>query len=323
VTRQVAHAREYARRKGWFVPDEFVFIDDGISGVEFAKRPGLLRLLRTLKPRAPFHFLIMSEESRLGREQIEVGWILKQIIDAGVRVFFYLEDRERTLDSAMDKMMMSLTNFAAEVERERASQRTHDAMIRKAKAGHVTGGRVYGYDNREIVSSTLRADGRAQRQYVVRQINAAQAAVVRRIYTLYASGIGITRIAKLLNDEGATPPRQDRNGWAPTAIREILLRPLYRGEIVYNRTQKISKAGTKMQRKRPESDWHRLNVPDLRVIAEDLWEAVRRRFERNHAAYPRRATERCSVAPLMLTVGSSICSAGSDPVRRAGGRSSP
>jgi hypothetical protein len=62
--------------------------------------------------------LIMSEESRLGREQIETAYALKQIIDAGVRVSFYLEDRERTLDSAMDKVMLSLTNFAAEMERE-------------------------------------------------------------------------------------------------------------------------------------------------------------------------------------------------------------
>ena len=62
-----------------------------------------------------------------------------------MRVFFYLEDRERTLDTAMDKVMLSLTNFADEMERERARQRTADAMTRKAKAGHVTGGRVFGY----------------------------------------------------------------------------------------------------------------------------------------------------------------------------------
>jgi hypothetical protein len=37
----------------------------------------------------------MSEESWLGREQIEASYALKQIVSAGVRVFFYLEDRER------------------------------------------------------------------------------------------------------------------------------------------------------------------------------------------------------------------------------------
>jgi len=59
--------------------------------------------MNALKPRPPLLVLVMSEESRLGREQIETAYALKQITDAGVRVFFYLEDRERTLDSAMDK----------------------------------------------------------------------------------------------------------------------------------------------------------------------------------------------------------------------------
>ena len=100
VARQVEHARAYAARKGWTVLDEHVYVDDGISGAEFANRPGFLRLMNALKPRAPFQVLVMSEESRLGREAIETAYALKQLVQAGVRVFFYLEDRERTLDIA-------------------------------------------------------------------------------------------------------------------------------------------------------------------------------------------------------------------------------
>src|SRR4029079_10597779 len=137
----------------------------------------------------------MSEESRLGREQIETAYALKQITDAGVRVFFYLEDRERTLDSAMDKVMLSLSNFASEMEREKAKQRTYDAMLRKAKAGHVTGGKVFGYDNKDV----LAPDGR--RLHVVRTINSTQAAIVRRVFELYAANLGLTRIAKTFNTE--------------------------------------------------------------------------------------------------------------------------
>ena len=59
--------------------------------------------MNALSPRPPFQVLVMSEESRLGREQIETAYALKQITDAGVRVFFYLEDRERTLDNAMTR----------------------------------------------------------------------------------------------------------------------------------------------------------------------------------------------------------------------------
>lgn len=88
VTRQIERARAYAARKGWTVADEHVYADDGISGAEFVKRPGFLRLLNAVAHRPPFQVLIMSEESRLGRESIETGWTLKKITDAGVRVFY-------------------------------------------------------------------------------------------------------------------------------------------------------------------------------------------------------------------------------------------
>ena len=113
------------------IVDDYVYVDDGISGAEFVKRPGFIRLMNALTPRPPFQVLVMSEESRLGREQIEVAYVMKQILEAGVRVFLYLEDRERTLDSPMDKMLLSLASFAAETERDNARQRTYDAMPAK------------------------------------------------------------------------------------------------------------------------------------------------------------------------------------------------
>src|SRR5262245_11760462 len=77
VARQIEHARSYATAKGWRVDDRYVFVDDGISGAEFANRPGFLRLMNALKPRPPFQILVMSEESRLGREAIETAYALK------------------------------------------------------------------------------------------------------------------------------------------------------------------------------------------------------------------------------------------------------
>jgi len=279
VARQIEHAKAYAAKKGWIVVDQHVYTDDGISGAEFVKRPGFIRLMNALSPRPPFQVLIMSEESRLGREQIETAYALKQITDAGVRVFFYLEDRERTLDNAMDKVMLSLTNFAAEMEREKARQRTYDAMVRKAKALQVTGGKVYGYDNVEVLGPL------GTRASVSRQINPEQAAVVGRIFELYASGVGMLTIAHRLNDEGVKPPRG--RGWAPSGIREMLHRSLYRGEVVWNRSQKIIRGGTKKQRKRPESEWLTLPAPELRIVSDDLWQRVKAHLDARAALFPR------------------------------------
>jgi site-specific DNA recombinase len=275
VARQIARARDYSERRGWTIAESHVYVDDGVSGAEFSRRPGFLRLMNALKPRAPFQVLVMSEESRLGREAIETAYALKQLIAAGVRVFFYLEDRERTLDSPTDKIMLSLTTFADELEREKARQRTYDAMLRKAQSGHVTGGRVFGYDNVDVQA----LDG--TRSHVERQINEGEAAIVRRIFDLCAAGNGYTRIAKLLNDERAPSPRPQQArpaGWAPSSVNEILHRPLYRGEVVWNRTRKRDRWGQHRAAARPEGDWHRRSAPELRIVTEAQWQAVHERL---------------------------------------------
>ena len=42
--------------------------------------------MNALKPRPPFQVLVMSEESRLGREAIETAYALKQLVAAGVPI---------------------------------------------------------------------------------------------------------------------------------------------------------------------------------------------------------------------------------------------
>src|SRR5262245_24742038 len=221
VVRQIDNARAFAKQKGWTVRAEHIYTDDGISGAEFQNRPAFVRLMNALKPRPPFQMLVMSEESRLGREAIETAYALKQLVQAGVRVFFYLENRERTLESPTDKIMLSLTTFSDELEREKARQRTYDAMQRKARAGHVTGGACFGYRNVEVAG----ADGR--RWHVERRVNDVEASVIREIFELSARGEGLKAIGKSLNARGACSPRPQQGrpqSWAPSTVREVLYR---------------------------------------------------------------------------------------------------
>jgi DNA invertase Pin-like site-specific DNA recombinase len=166
--------------------------------------------------------------------------------------------------------MLSLTTFADELEREKARQRTYDAMVRKARAGHVTGGRVFGYEN-------LRRDTGG----VCRVVNEAEAEIVREIFTRYAHGQGFRAIAFALNAVGAPSPRAQQSrpsGWCPSSVREVLNRPLYRGEIVWNRTKKRNQWGQQQQKARPETDWLRLPAPELRIVSEAAWSAAHERL---------------------------------------------
>lgn len=299
VARQIEQARAFAHGRGWTVDDALIFVDDGISGAEFDRRPAFLRLMNSLKPRAPFQVLVMSEESRLGREAIETAYALKQLVQAGVRVWFYLENRERTLDSPTDKVLLSLTTFADELEREKARQRTYDAMQRKARAGHVTGGRVFGYDNVDVIGP----DG--QRSHVERRINDREAVIVRQIFELTAAGYGRKRVVDVLNGEGAVAPRAQRGrpgAWCPSSVHEALHRELYRGVIVWNKSKKRDAWGQHRAKARAESEWLRVEADHLRLVPEELWQAVHQRLSRRRDAYMRSTGGRAFGRPLAGTV---------------------
>jgi site-specific DNA recombinase len=275
VSRQIDSARRYAQAQGWTVEDQHVYVDDGISGAEFLKRPGLQRLMAAVERGPDFRFLIFSEESRLGRESIQTNFLLFQIMSAGIRVFSALNEREIVLHSARDKAMLTFQGMADEMERERARERTYDALDRKARAGHVTGGRVFGYENIDVFGP----DGR--KSHVERRVVKAQADVVRRIFALYAGGAGFTKIAKRLNEECVSTPRPQRGrpaGWSSSSVREVLYRPLYAGTVVWNRSKKRNLWGGVHQRPRPEQDWISTQNESLRIIPEELWDAVQQRL---------------------------------------------
>ncbi len=286
VARQVEHAKAYAKSKGWTVPEQYMFVDDGVSGAEFGKRrPGLIGLMNALKPTPPFQILIMSEESRLGRDRIKTEYHLQDIIEAGVRVFYYLSDHEARMDDATSSFMQSVKLYAAQVEREKAQQRAYDAMVSKAKAGHVTGGKVFGYDN--VVVTGL--DGK--RSHVELRINAAEAEVVRKIFHLYVAGHGFETIAKLLNKESAPCPRArpitKPGGWVSSSVRTILLRRLYHGEQVWGCTKKRLPSGVKRPQRRPEKDWLTIDVKHLQIVPDALWQDAQNRLQNVRNMYLR------------------------------------
>jgi hypothetical protein len=157
-------------------------------------------------------------------------------------------------------------------------------MLRKARAGHVRGGRVFGYDNVDV----LGPDG--GKAYVSRCINNAEATVIRQIFGLARKGTGLNTIAKSLNAEGALAPRSQQarpKAWAPSSIREVLYRELYRGVIVWNQTRKRNAWGQVAQRARGTEEWITVPAPQLRIVDEELWTAVHERLAASRASYLR------------------------------------
>jgi site-specific DNA recombinase len=283
VTRQVEHARAFATSQGWTVDERFIFIDDGISGAERKKLLAKERLLQQLAGgRAPFQVLVMQANDRLSRRDgDEAIGELKMIARAGVDVWFYADGSRfewGTLEANTRAFFRA--EFAAE-ERRKASERTREALTRKARAGHVTGGRVFGYDNVRVESHTER------------RINDAEAAGVRRVFELAASGIGQKRIALKLNEEGILSPKPHQGrprSWSHSSVHEVLFRELYRGVIVWNRTRKRDSSGEVNPSNRRADEWLRVPAPHFRIVSEEMWQAAHIRIAEAREVY-RHATK--------------------------------
>ncbi len=125
---------------------------------------------------------------------------------------------------------------------------------------------------------------------MTRVIKEEEADIVRQIYTLYATHHGLRAIAHQLNEQGAPCPRSQQgrpNGWSPSSIREVIHRPLYRGEIVWNKTKKRNGWGQVQQHGRPDAEWFRRSAPELRIVSESLCRSVDLRLDRNKTQYLR------------------------------------
>ena len=94
----------------------------------------------------------------------------------------------------------------------------------------------------------------------------------------------MTAIAKTLNAEGApcaaaAARPAARRGRRPRCAT-VLLRPLYRGEIVWNRTRKRDQWGRNTQHGTPDARLDpRRRRRQLRIVSEELWTAAHRRID--------------------------------------------
>jgi site-specific DNA recombinase len=282
TARQVEHARAFALARGWHVADEHVYVDDGVSGAAMlSELRGKARLLAAIENGPPFGVLIVQAADRLSRRDGDEAFSeLKRIAKAGVQVWFYSDGTRFDYGTfATNTLGFLRAEFAAEYRRS-VALKTAEAMRRDAQRGHVTGGRVFGYDNVCAACGRLVPAGKLRccpEGHTERRINEAEAEVVRRIFALSADGTGYTRIAKRLNADRVPSPRPQQHrpvGWAPTTIRDVLHRETYRGVLVYGRTKKRDVGGDIAPCPRPEAEWVQRPVEDLRIVSDAQWEAA-------------------------------------------------
>lgn len=304
---QSTGAKTYIERNGWTLDPKHIFIDDAISRAEFKKRPGLIALLNGAESRE-FDVVVVRDETRLGGDTFRTGLVIQDLLDAKVRLHYYFTSEEVALENAVDKFMVAARNFAAELEREKTSQRTREHLLQKAQRGLVVGGRCYGYENVEVHEGE-------RRTRVEYKIDAEQAAIVVEIFERYADGAGLKTIAKTLNARGIPSPQAGKRGtgsWSPGAIRAMLYRDRYRGILVYGKIKKGYRSGTKVRDTQNEHEWIRVDAPHLRIISEALWDST---MKRRGSKRERGRTSNRGATPKYLLSGVSRCGICGGPVK--------
>jgi site-specific DNA recombinase len=247
-----------------------VYRDSAKSGASMKGRSGILALLADAKARK-FDVVVAEALDRLSRDQEDTAHIHKRLSHYGVKLITISENDVTEMHVAFKSLINSqfLKDVRAKVKR---------GMLGRVEAGFAAASLSYGYD---VVRDEVGPDGELVRGK--RRINPERAAIVLRVFREFVAGRSPLAIAQGLNADGIKPPRgREWNSRVISGSRAqrtgILYNEAYLGRIVFNRTSwsKDPDTGRRVKAINPESEWVRKDVPHLRIVPDDLWEAAQR-----------------------------------------------
>ncbi len=263
---QVEVCRRYAAAQGWTIVD--CYDDAAISGSSAALRPGLQKLLRDAE-RRHFDVLICEAIDRLGRKLADVATMYDRLSFLGIKV-------HATSVGPVTQMHIGIMGTMAQMMLSDLRDKTKRGQLGRARAGRIPGGLAYGY---QVVPQAKDAKDGGERRIVP-----AEAAIVVRIFRDYAAGRSARQIAHRLNEEGVSGP--GGRPWGDTTIRGqsdrgtgLLNNTLYIGRLSWNRCSYVKdpSTGRRVARVNSRHQWEEVQVPDLRIVEQDLWDAVKAR----------------------------------------------
>jgi DNA invertase Pin-like site-specific DNA recombinase len=260
--------QEQAKRERWSVTGNYQ--DAAISGANLSQRPGIQTLLQDAAA-GKFDMVLAEALDRISRDQADIATLYKHLRFAGVAIVTLADGEISELHIGLKGTMNAL--FLKDL-----ADKTRRGLRGRVEKGKSGGGLCYGYR----VAKKLDRNGDPIRGE--REIVESEAETVRRIFREFSSGKSPKAIAVDLNREGVPGPLG--RAWGDTSIRGhvsrgtgILNNELYVGVLVWNRQRFIKDpaTGNRVSRPNPLSAWIRKEAPELRIVQDDLWLAVRAR----------------------------------------------
>jgi len=265
IADQLRICRTHAEKQGWQIVEEYT--DHAISGASLL-RPGIQALILDGQ-NGRFDIVLAEAMDRLSRDQEDIAGLYKRMAYGGVKIVTLSEGEVSHLHIGLKGTMNAL--FLKDL-----ADKTRRGLQGRIQLGKSGGGNAYGYD----VVRKLNAIGEPDRGD--RAINTIEADVVRRIFQDYIGGKSPKRIAVELNREGISAPTG--GDWGFTTIignakrgTGILNNEMYVGRLVWNRQRfvKDPDTGKRQARLNPADEWIITDVPELRIVDSDAWDAVK------------------------------------------------
>ncbi len=259
--------RERTEREGWQIVSSFE--DAAISGASMLLRPGIQNLLADAQA-GKFDIVVAEALDRVSRDQADVATLFKHLQFARVPLVTLAEGEITELHVGLKGTMNAL--FLKDL-----AKKTHRGLRGRVEKGFSAGAVGYGYRMIRRLSS----EGELVRGE--REVDPVQALIVERIFMEFAAGKSPGTIARDLNADGVAGPAG--KPWRDTTIRGdvrrgtgILNNELYAGVRAWNHKHSVKdpSTGKEVMRLNPESEWLRNAVPELRIVSDALWQAVKR-----------------------------------------------
>lgn len=273
---QERNCRRYAKAHGLQIIASFS--DEAISGARH-DRPGYQTMLDSADA-GLFNVLLVDDLSRLSRDEIELKRTIQRLKFKGIRIVGVSDGTDS--DDKGYKLHAGVRGLLNEVYLDDLREKTHRGQSGQVLRGFTAGARPYGYRS-IVVEDNSRTDthGRPAVLGYRLEIDEEQAEIVREIYRRFATGDTIAAIVNNLNERAIPSPRNST--WARSAIyghaakgTGILNNQIYQGRYIWNRSrwEKDPDTGRRRRIERPREEWMIQEMPELRIIDAELWDAV-------------------------------------------------
>ena len=182
---------------------------DVISGGKDV-RPGLGEALRTLQTSADF--LIVLKFDRLSRSIKHFCELYERYFKDGTKELVAIRESIR-MDSSLGRALVGILLVFAQMEREAIGERTREAIGHIKRSGYHFGKVPYG-------KRKIPALYNPRMKILVDDVDEKK--VIEQIREWADSGIGISEIARKLNEKGVVPPQG--KAWSKSLIYNLRLR---------------------------------------------------------------------------------------------------